>query len=156
MANVVEGEKTTELVLNGWFDVEVDHPAVKAGGKTWTNVSGLALEIGVIEKTYTDKTGKRYTSKAAGSTSYGEINMKRNLSTDKGFWDWIKEIRDGKTAFRHSGSIVLYSTDAKEIGRWTFDNAWPSKWSATDLDAGSDDVVVEEVVLQIEMLKRVS
>ena len=67
---------------------------------------------------------------------------------------WIKDIRDGKTEFRHSGAIVMYSSDGTETGRWTFDNAWPSKWSASDLDAGSDDVVVEEVVLQVEMLKR--
>jgi hypothetical protein len=32
--------------------------------------------------------------------------------------------------------------------------AWPSKWSVSDLDAGSDDVMTEEIELQIEFLER--
>jgi phage tail-like protein len=150
----VEGDKKTSLILTSWFDVEIDHPKVKAGLSRFNEVSGLSLEITVIEKTETDKLGNTYTSKMAGVTDYKEITLKRNLTPDNGFWLWMKEIRDGNEDFRHAGAIVLYSTADKEIGRWTFENAWPSKWSASDLDAGTDDVIVEEVVLQIEMLKR--
>jgi phage tail-like protein len=45
-------------------------------------------------------------------------------------------------------------TSGTETGRWTFTNAWPSKWSASDLDVGSDDVMSEEVTLQIEHIQR--
>ena len=36
----------------------------------------------------------------------------------------------------------------------TFNNVWPSKWSASDLDVGSDDLMTEEVTLAVEELVR--
>ena len=50
--------------------------------------------------------------------------------------------------------MVMYDMSGKELGRWTFANAWPSKWSASDLDVGSDDLMTEEVTLAIEEIKR--
>ena len=49
---------------------------------------------------------------------------------------------------------MLYDISGTEIGRWTFTNAWPSKWSASDLDVGSDDLMTEEVTLAVELLER--
>jgi phage tail-like protein len=67
----------------------------------------------------------------------------------------VKKIRDGKTDFRTNGAVVVFDmTSGTETGRWSFTNAWPSKWSASDLDVGSDDVMSEEVTLQIELIKR--
>ena len=51
---------------------------------------------------------------------------------------------------------MLHDISGAENGRWTFENAWPSKWSASDLDVGTDDLMVEEVTLQVELLKRES
>jgi phage tail-like protein len=48
----------------------------------------------------------------------------------------------------------MYTSEPKEVGRWTFTEAWPSKWSVSDLDAGSDDLMIESVTLTIELLKR--
>ena len=50
----------------------------------------------------------------------------------------------------------MFDNAEKEIGRWNFINAWPSKWSASDLDAGSDDVVIEEATLVFEFIERIS
>ena len=72
------------------------------------------------------------------------------------FWAWAKSIRDGKKDFRTKGAIVLHDISGAETGRWTFENAWPSKWSASDLDVGTDDLMQEDVTLQVELLKRES
>ena len=61
--------------------------------------------------------------------------------------------KDGKVE-RKSGSIVVYDLAGEEIDRWNFENAWPSKWSASDLDSGSDAVVIEEVTLAVEHMER--
>ena len=63
-------------------------------------------------------------------------------------------LQDGDFTLFESGAIVLYNIAGKEVGRWTFEHAWPSKWSASDLDVGSDDPVKEEVTLVVEMLRR--
>jgi len=66
----------------------------------------------------------------------------------------VKDIRDGKKDYRADGAIALYDITNAEVGRWTFVNAWPSKWSASDLDVASDDPIMEEVTLTIELLTR--
>ena len=90
-----------------------------------------------------------------GTTSYGDITLKRPLSNNKEFYDWTQEVVAGKQAtFRRTGSVVLHDMTGKEVGRWEFTMAFPKKWSASDLDVGSDDVMVEEITLAIEGLKR--
>jgi phage tail-like protein len=134
--------------VGSWFTVELDNGI----DGFWTDASGLAIEIEVVEKT--DAAKDTVTRKRPGTTKYNEINLKRTLSPDKKFWAWAKSIRDGKPDFRTKGAIVLHDISGTETGRWTFENAWPSKWSASDLDVGTDDLMQEEVTLQVEMLKR--
>ena len=134
--------------IGSWFSVELDNGITGY----FTDVSGLAIEIGVVEKTDTQK--DTITRKRPGTTKYGDITLKRTLSPDKAFWLWAKKIRDGKPDFRTKGAIVLHDIAGAEIGRGTFENAWPSKWSASDLDVGTDDLMTEEVTLAVELLKR--
>jgi phage tail-like protein len=136
--------------IGSWFTVELDNGIEGF----WTDASGLAIEVEVVEKT--DSAVDTVTRKRPGTTKYSEINLKRTLSPDKKFWAWAKSIRDGKKDFRTKGAIVLHDITGTESGRWTFENCWPSKWSASDLDVGTDDLMQEEVTLQVELLKRES
>ncbi len=136
--------------LGSWFTVELGNGITG----NFSDVGGLAIDVAVVEKTDTNMKGDTMTRKRPGTVSYGELSLKRTLTPDKGFWNWMKQIRDGDAKFRTDGAVVLHDIAGKEIGRWTFTNAWPSKWSASDLDVGSDDLVQEEVTLQIEHLKR--
>ena len=134
--------------VGSWFSVELDNGV----SGFFTDVGGLAIEVGVVEKT--DALKDTATRKRPGTTTYGDLSLKRTLSPDKTFWNWAKSIRDGKDDYRTKGAVVLYDITGAEIGRWTFENAWPSKWSASDLDVGTDDLMTEEVTLAIEFLKR--
>lgn len=138
--------------IGSWFTVELDNGIEGL----WTDASGLAIEVEVVEKNEANAVGNTVTRKRPGTTKYQEINLKRTLSPDKKFWEWAKMIRDGKPDYRTKGAIVLYDIGGTEMGRWTFENCWPSKWSASDLDVGSDDLMQEEVTLQVELLKRES
>ncbi len=57
---------------------------------------------------------------------------------------------------RKNGSIVMFDPAGDESGRWNFENAWISEWTASDLDSGGDDIVVETVTITHEFLERVS
>lgn len=137
--------------IGSWFTVEV------AGAKgTFTDVSGLSVEVGVVEQQVAGLKGDTITKKVMGTTSYGDITLKRNLSKDKTFYNWAQEVVTGKQAsFRKDGAVALHDMSGKEVGRWEFTMAFPKKWSASDLDVGSDDPMVEEITLAIEGLKRV-
>ena len=137
----------TEYLGSG-FSLELDN-GVEGFGK---DISGLGIEVEVIE--ITDTKTDTLTRKRPGTTKYQEISLKRTLGPDKKMWEWVKSIRDGKPDFRTKGAVVLYDIAGTEKGRWTFENCWPSKWSASDLDVGTDDPMQEEVTLQVELLKR--
>jgi phage tail-like protein len=134
--------------IGSWFSIELDNGIEGF----FSEIGGLAIEVEVVEKT--DSVKDTITRKRPGTTKYQEISLKRTLSPDKKFWEWAKSIRDGKKEFRTKGAIVLYDITGTEIGRWTIENCWPSKWSASDLDVGSDDLMQEDITLQVEMLKR--
>ena len=48
----------------------------------------------------------------------------------------------------------MYDRDYAEVARWNFENGWPSKITGPSLDAGSNDIGVEEVTIAHEGLDR--
>ncbi len=134
--------------IGSWFSLELDNGVTGF----FKDISGLGIEVEVIE--ITDSSKDTTTRKRPGTTKYQEISLKRTLTPDKKMWEWVKSIRDGKPDFRTKGAVVLFDIAGEEIGRWSFENCWPSKWSASDLDVGTDDPMQEEVTLQVELLKR--
>ena len=118
----------------------------------FTGCSGLSWTTEVVE--YQDSVGgKIIIRKRPGRTKFDDIVLKRGLSADASLIDWHKKVLDG-TVERTNGSIVIYDAAGTEVGRWNFENGWPSKWSASDLDAGSDDVMIEEMTITHEGLMK--
>ncbi len=139
--------KDVELV-GSWFFIKLDNGIEGF----FTDASGFGFEVEVIEKT--DASTDTRTRKRPGTTKYQDITLKRTLSPDKKFWSWAKSIRDGTLEYRTNGSLVISDMAGTELSRWTFTNVWPSKWSASDLDVGTDDLMTEEVTLAVEELIR--
>lgn len=142
------GDVEDAELVGSWFSIELDNGI----SGYFSEATGLGMEVEVVE--VTDASTDTLTRKRPGSTKYAEVGLKRTLSPDTAFWDWAKSIRDGKADFRTNGAIVLYDIASKEIGRWSFQNCWPSKWSASDLDVGTDDLMQEDITLQVELMER--
>jgi phage tail-like protein len=141
--------KDVELV-GSWFSIKLDNGIEGF----FTDASGFGFEMEVVEKNDSSAKGDTRTRKRPGTAKYQDITLKRTLSPDKKFWNWAKSIRDGSLEYRTNGSMVVHDMSGKELSRWTFTNVWPSKWSASDLDVGSDDLMTEEVTLAVEELVR--
>jgi phage tail-like protein len=151
MAINTAGAVEDKFLVGSWFTLELPKLTITA----ITEISGLALEVDVVEVQQQTKGGKLHLMKRPASAKFGDITVKRLLSADKSMWQWCKDIRDGKNGYRSDGSIVLFDISNKEAGRWNFTNAWPSKWSASDLDVGQGDPMTEELTLTVELLERV-
>lgn len=151
MAATTEIGNKQDPLLVSIFDVELDN-GVKG---YFTEATGLGVEVSVQKSTQTMKDGRLLSLNRPGVADYQDITLKRTFSADKSFWKWIKDIADGKIREnRTGGAIVMYNSEFTRVGSWSFLEAWPSKWSVSDLDAGSDDLMIETVTLTIEMLKR--
>jgi phage tail-like protein len=61
-------------------------------------------------------------------------------------WKWHDAAVEGDVKRRPVTIVLRDSTDA-EKWRWLVDGAIPVKWSGTDLDAASSQIVVESIEL---------
>lgn len=131
-----------------FFAFEIDSVTI-----AWfTGCSGLSMEFDVVE--FKEGDGKSVIQrKRAGKPKYSEVVLKRGLTTDKGVYEWFDKVVGGADAMEYStASIVIYDRSNEEGARFNLENCWPSKLTASDLSAGSDDVMVEELTLQHEFI----
>ena len=141
--------KTHDAEFQGsFFALEID--SLKLGW--FTGCSGIGMEFDVT--TFKETNGKKVIErKRAGRPKYTEVVLKRGFTTSKAIHDWFKEVVDAnKPTPYKTASIVLYDRQQEEVGRFTLEACWPSKLSVSDLSAGSDDVMIEELTMQHEFL----
>jgi len=70
-------------------------------------------------------------------------------------WNWRKQVEEGKVEeARSNGSIIMYDQTNTEVGRWNFENGWPVKIAGPNLDAGTNEIAIEELEIAHEKLVR--
>ena len=118
----------------------------------FTGCSGISVEFDVT--TYKETDGKKVVErKRAGKPKYGEVVLKRGFTTNKVIHDWFKEVVDAEkpTPYK-TASVVIYDRQQQEAARFNLEACWPSKLAISDLSAGSDDVMIEDLTIQHEFL----
>ena len=156
IANIL---KHDPLVASNFY-LEIDGANVA----TLTEVSGLDVEVEVVEMKQTTAGGKYVIAKTLGQAKVpGDITVKRIAPLDidnDPIWKWFNDIRDKGMAIkeragtRKNGSIVIFDTANVEVARWNFYNAWPMKISSDSFSATSAEAVHETITLAIEYLER--
>ena len=90
--------------------------------------------------------------------SYGDLTLKRGVFRgDHDFFKWwngeTNPEEDG-TPERREITITMYNAKETPVLVWDIEAAWPYKFTATDLNAESNDVAVETLVLCHEGIKQ--
>lgn len=130
------------------FVLEIENmPAAVAG---FSEISGVNNENDKIE--YREGRDPATVRKIPGLKKFGDITLKRGFTRDRNLWEWRKKVLDGQVD-RRSGAIVLRNEAGEPALRWNFREAWPSKYSAPAFNAKTNEVAIEEVVLQVEDLE---
>ncbi len=133
------------------FNFMVEMDGVAQG--SFIECTGLEATTEVIE---TRQGGDNTTVyKLPGKTSYGDITLKWGTTSSGELMSWRQSVIDGDV-IRRNGSVVLYDlANSKEVARWNFFNAWPTKWDGPALNAKGNDISVETLVLAVERVTRV-
>jgi phage tail-like protein len=122
----------------------------------FTEVSGLGSENEIVEQKVINEKGVEVVLKIPGRLKWGDITLKRGITTSLDLWDWRKQVEDGQvTGARKNGSIIMYDRELKEAARWNFVNAWPSKISGPAPKADGNEIAIEEFTLVHEFIERV-
>ena len=147
-----EAPNREDPLLSYYFAIEVQD-AVKG---YFTEVGGLGSENEIIESKLVNNKGVEVVLKIPGRLKWGDITLKRGITTNLDIWDWRQLVVDGKVKdARKNGSIVMFDSELKEAARWDFTNAWPLKVSGPAPKADGNEIGIEELTLAHEAIKRV-
>src|SRR3954453_5784755 len=137
-----------EDALAGYhFSIEIDGVMIAQ----FREVSGLNAEITTIEHRENNPKGLPLLKKLPGAKKYGDLTLKRGRTDSNDLWKWLKTVQDGKNGDApKNGAIVPSDYSGGEKGRFNFTAAWPSKVSLASMQAGSNDVLVEECTITHE------
>jgi len=124
----------------------------------FTTVGGIGSESEVVEHKITNPdTGVTIIQKIPGRMVWTDVTLKRGLTSNIDVWQWRQQVVEGKIdEARTNCSVVAYNQMNEEVARWNLDNAWPSKVTGPEMDAGSTDYMVEEITIVHEGMTRVS
>ncbi len=91
----------------------------------------------------------RFTHKLPRAAQYTNLVLKRGLiSKESSIWKWCQETLSGELDSPiKTKQVVVQLVDAqgKGLTSWTFYNAYPVKWSASDLKSTGNEVAVESL-----------
>jgi len=123
---------------NSRFRLEIDS-TIQAG---FSECTGFDATTDAVD--YREGTDPTTLRKLPGLTKYGNITLKWGLTDNKAIWEWRKQVIDGKIKdARKTISVIILDDEGNEKVRWSFENAWPSKYDPADLNAKGSDVAIE-------------
>ena len=110
-------------------------------------VSGISSEMGVEE--ITEGGENRFKYKLPSGAKYGNLIVKRGLVTpDSQLATWCADTvgSDFSTAISPKTiNVMLMDASAQPIMIWNFVNAWPVKWSVSDLKSMNGEIAIESI-----------
>lgn len=128
------------------FLVEID--GIASGG--FTRVKGLSREV----KHEVRREGgvNDYEHKLFTQVSYPALVLERGFALPD-LWNWALAAADGDIQ-RKNLWIRLQDEGNERVWAWQVESAFPVKWSASDLDAQSSQVVMESLELAHHGLRK--
>lgn len=121
------------------FIVEIEG-VITAG---FTDVSGLSMET--VFDTVKEGGVNDYEHKLPRGTKYSDITLKRGLVGWE-LWAWYRMTVQGLIK-KKSGTICLLDHSGSPVFMWFFFDAFPIKWEGPTLNAATNAIATETLVL---------
>ncbi len=126
-------------------------------GGHFFSASGLSVSTEVVE--HQEGGRNDYTHKLHGQTKYQNLVLKRGVTTDKSFFNWIKQsIKTPKE--KVNLTVYLYGDKGgidgvKEVvHQWNLYKAWPCKWEGGSFDTNSSAALVETLEIAYDWMEQ--
>jgi len=107
----------------------------------FSEVSGLGVELTVIEYRNGNEPANTL-RKLPGLAKYSNIVLKRGITGDLAFWDWVRQTLQGQIQ-RVDGVITMLDEKREPVMQFKFHRGWPCKWSGPSLNAKANEVAIE-------------
>ena len=115
--------------------------------------TGLQMETKVFE--YKEGGNNSTTLKFPEGTSFGNITLKRGVSSSNELLDWQLDVVTGEFSTNARSSdrrlaIILNDEKGDEVRRWNLIRPFPVKWVGPDLKAMGNEVAIETLEIAHE------
>jgi phage tail-like protein len=140
------GVVTHELnyVTANRFYVEIDSNITAS----FSECSGLGVSI--KHETYFEGGVNDQQRIVLGQPQFSDVTLKRGITDDLSFWDWISKIMNQSKRQRRNVNILLFNQAGETMQCWILIGAVPVGWKAPALQANANTVAIEELTLAYE------
>ena len=133
------------------FRVEID--GIQAGGFSEVFIEPTTTDV--ID--YREGGDRSHVRKLPGLTKFGNVTLKRGVSTSLELFNWHLQVVRGEIAnARRNVTIVVIDDAGQDVARFQVSAAWPTKYDPGDLNARGNEVFIESLELANEGIERVS
>lgn len=115
------------------------------------SVSGLSVEYDM--ESFKEGGENRFEHKLPLRTKYGDLSLKRGMLTDSKVVDWCMKAFVNREFEPVQVNIILLNENHEALKRWEVIDAWPKKWSVSDLNAQENSLVIETLDLAYKYFK---
>ncbi len=116
---------------------------------TFSECSGLSVKLKT--ETYYEGGVNDQQRIFLGQPQFSEVTLKRGMTNDLVFWNWVSQILSGRKE-RRNVNISVFNQAGETMQCWTLIGAVPVGWKAPSLQADSNTVAIEELTLAYEGL----
>lgn len=122
----------------------------------FTEVGGISKEFEVTEHKLSTPKGQEVVRKIPGRTKWGQLTLKRGITSELDVYKWRQLVEQGKVAdARTNGTIqMLDMASDKVLAEWNVSAAWPSKISGPNFKSDANEVATEELTVVYEDIDR--
>ena len=111
----------------------------------FTEVSGLSVEMGTEE--VAEGGENRFLQKYPTGARYPELVLKRGLLVNSEVVNWVRECIEDYRIQPMNIDITLLNEQHQPLVTWHLVNAYPTRWSVSDLNSSNNAVSIETLQL---------
>jgi len=97
------------------------------------------------------------TRKLSGLTKYGDLTLKNGITASMELYKWKKQVDDlgaNASKARKNLDIILVNPQGGQTAKWSIEQAWPTKYEASALNAEGKEVVIQTMTITHEGITR--
>lgn len=118
----------------------------------FTEVGGLGVRVERIS--YREGGNNAIVRAVPGRVTYSSVTLRYGLTSSDSLWTWLMSAVNGRVNRRNASIVMLDAAGANPVLRWNLLNCWPEEWYGAPLDAMSQELAIESLVLAHEGLTR--
>ena len=133
------------------FSVRFDVPGAGDEETRFSEVSGISMELET--ESYVEGGENRFTHKLPVRASYPDLVLKRGHLTNSKIRKWFESAIYNLNILPVTVWVSLLNENHEPLQSYTFINAYPKKWSISDMNAANSSLVIESMELSYQYFK---